>query len=211
MNFRRPLKAVAPTLEGDVLAVLAGAEDEFTGRQVHGLVGHSSERGVRNALERLVGQGVVLSRRAGASKLYRLNPEHLATPWVRGLAGMRAQLVERLSAAVGEWEVRPVIALLFGSVVRGEATEESDIDLLVIRPAGCGADSEPWREQLAGLQRAASAWTGNDARILEYGEAELRETGAGEKRVIADALREGAPFAGSLARLKRLVSEGAGQ
>jgi hypothetical protein len=35
MDFGRPFNVVTPTLDGDVLGVLAGAEEEFTGRRIH--------------------------------------------------------------------------------------------------------------------------------------------------------------------------------
>jgi hypothetical protein len=78
MDFSRPLGVVSPTLDGDVLTVLAAADEEFSGRRIQRLLGHSSEPGVRKAAERLVEQGVVLRRPAGRAKLYRLNRQHLA-------------------------------------------------------------------------------------------------------------------------------------
>jgi predicted nucleotidyltransferase len=191
---------VTPTLDGDVLAVLAGADAEFTGRQVYRLVGHGSERGVRNALERLSAQGVASSRKAGAANLYKLNREHLAAPWIEGLAGLRSQLLQRLSRAVDEWEVQPVAAVLFGSVADGSASTESDLDLLVVRPAHRSADDPVWEAQIAELERASTAWTGNDARVLEFGEAELADPDS-VAPVVEEAARDGIAFFGSLARL----------
>jgi predicted nucleotidyltransferase len=208
MDFRRPLRAVIPTLDGDALAVLAAADAEFTGRQVHRLLDHGSERGVRNALDRLSDQGVVLRRRAGGANLYRLNREHLAAPWVQGLTGMRSQLLERLSETVERWEIQPVVAVVFGSVARQEATEESDLDLLVVRPAHHPAASAGWDAQLASLERSATAWTGNDARVIEFGEDELPERSATES-VVREAARDGVAFFGSLRELKRALSANA--
>jgi predicted nucleotidyltransferase len=209
MDFRRPLQAVTPTLDGDVLAVLARAEAEFTGRQVHGLVQHGSERGVRNALDRLARQGVVSARGAGRANLYSLNSEHLAAPWIRGLAGMRSQLLERLHEAVEGWTIKPVVAVLFGSVARGEATESSDLDLLVVRPANCSPDFPAWQEQLAVLEESATRWTGNDTRILEFGTHELASRSRTEA-VLREAASEGVPFFGSvraLTSLRRIRSQ----
>lgn len=202
MDFRRPFRAITPTLDGDVLAVLAGADAEFTGRQVHGLVKHGSERGVRNALDRLAQQGVALSRRAGGAKHYRLNPEHLATPWVKGLAGMRVQLLERLTETVERWEEQPALAVLFGSVARDEATESSDLDILIVRPVRDGIDSTVWEAQLGELERAATAWSGNDARVLEYGVHELGN-GSKAETVIREAVQGGVVVSGSLPELRR--------
>lgn len=201
MDFRRPLNAITPTLDGDVLATLAGADAEFTGRQVHRVLGRGSERGVRNTLERLTRQGVVLSRRAGAAKLYRLNTDHLATPWVKGLAGMRVQLLDRLKTTVEQWPIQPAAAVLFGSVARGDASEESDLDLLIVRPADCPDESAQWEEQLSNLEQAATAWTGNDARILEYGETELSEGRASSDAMLSESTIDGIVFFGSLRRL----------
>jgi hypothetical protein len=206
MDFRRPLRAVTPTLDGDVLAVLARADAEFTGRQVHHLVGHGSERGVRNALDRLAEQGVASSRRVGAAKLYRLNREHLAAQWIEGLAGMREQLLRRLTDTIEAWEAPPVVAVLFGSVARGEATEDSDLDLLVVRPAALPPDSPVWEPQLADLERSATAWTGNDARVLEFGEQELVATPSGPEPVVQEAARDGIAVFGSLRHLTRMLS-----
>jgi predicted nucleotidyltransferase len=205
MDFRRPLRAITPTLDGDVLAVLAGADEEFTGRQVHLLVKHGSERGVRNALQRLAQQGVVSSRGAGSAHLYSLNRDHLAAPWILGLASMRAQLFQRLGERVEAWEIQPVVAVVFGSVARGEASEDSDLDLLVVRPADCPADLPVWERQLADLEQSATRWTGNDARILEFGAHEL-EARSRTEPVLREAASEGVPFFGSEWRLSRLWS-----
>jgi predicted nucleotidyltransferase len=205
VDFRRPLRAVIPTLDGDVLAVLAGADAEFTGRQVHHLVRHGSERGVRNALDRLARQGVVSSRGAGRANLYRLNREHLAAPWVQGLAGMRSELLQRLREMVEGWAIQPVVAVVFGSVARGDASEDSDLDLLVVRPASCSADFPAWEAQLAELEELATKWTGNDTRILEFGAHEL-EARASSEPVLREAASEGVPFFGSEGRLTRLLS-----
>lgn len=53
MDLSRPLTVIVPTVDADVLAVLARATASFTGRQVHQIAGRHSERGVRIALDRL--------------------------------------------------------------------------------------------------------------------------------------------------------------
>jgi hypothetical protein len=79
--------------------------------------------------------------------------------------------------------------LLFGSVARGEAGAESDLDLLVVRDARTDEDAPGWCEQLANLERDATAWSGNAARIVEYGEEDL--TDAAVRDVLVEALLEG--------------------
>ncbi|HTC71673.1 MAG TPA: nucleotidyltransferase domain-containing protein [Solirubrobacteraceae bacterium] len=196
MDFRRPLQVVTPTLDGDVLRVLAGAEAEMTGRELQRVIGHGSHQGIRNAADRLAQQGVVSRRSTGNANLYRLNRDHVAASWIEGLARLPAQVLDRLRDAVNGWDPRPTLVVLFGSVARGEATQESDLDLLVVRPGDCEPDEPAWQQQLSALQMDASAWTGNDARILEFSEREFTE---GEhEQVLTDAARDGVKLYGAL-------------
>lgn len=204
MDFRRPLTVVTPTLDGDVLGALARADAEFSGRELAQHVGHGSAEGIRRAADRLVIQGVVLRRVAGTAHLYRLNRDHLAAPWIDGLAGLREQLIDRLRDLLTSWEEPPLVVLLFGSVARAQATATSDLDVLVIRPRDCDPDTDSWRTQLAELQRSATAWTGNDTRILELGEDEL--SGASVQPVLKDALSDGIELLGSRRKLRRLIT-----
>jgi len=201
MDFRRPLQVVTPTLDGDVLSVLARAEAEMTGRELQRVIGRGSHQGIRNAADRLFEQGVVSRRSAGNANLYRLNRDHVAARWIEGLASLPAQLLDRLRDEINGWGQPPALVVLFGSVARGEATPQSDLDLLVVRPASCDADDPLWQEQLSTLQAHASAWTGNDARVLEFDEHQLTD---GEPRqVLTDAARDGIELYGTLRLLRR--------
>ncbi len=62
------------------------ADVTFTTGQVHRILNHSSEEGIRKVLSRLVRQGVVLVDRAGHAYAYRLNSEHLAAEPILALA-----------------------------------------------------------------------------------------------------------------------------
>jgi hypothetical protein len=200
MDFHRPLQVITPTLDGDVLSVLARADAEMTGRELQRVIGRGSHQGIRNAADRLAYQGVVSRRSAGSANLYQLNRDHIAASWIEGLASLPAQVLDRLRNAIDEWEQPPLLVVLFGSVARGEATPESDLDLLVIRPADCEPDEPLWQEQISTLQTHAGAWTGNDARILEFGEQELVD--GQPQQVLADAARDGIELYGTLSLLR---------
>ena len=201
MDFRHPLSVVTPTLDGDVLAVLARADTEFSGRELHRALGHSSHTGVRRCLERLVAVGIVLERSAGNALLYRLNRDHLAAPQIEALATLRLQLFERLRETVAAWEIRPALAAVFGSVARGEAGIDSDLDIFLLRPTGIDEDDPIWRDQVTALEQASSAWTGNDARSLEYSQSELPRLQR-EEPVIAEIAADGIVLAGNLRDLR---------
>jgi hypothetical protein len=204
MDFGRPLLVLTPTLDGDVLAALARADDEFSGRELARRVGHGSAEGIRRAADRLTAQGVLSRRTAGTAHLYRLNRDHLAALWIEGLASLREQLIARMRETFEGWEISPRVVLLFGSVARAGATTESDLDVLVVRSRDCDPDSDLWRDQLRDLQRSATAWTGNDTRVLEYGEDELA-IGLTEP-ALEEAMRDGVELFGSRRTLRQLIA-----
>lgn len=206
MDFRRPLQTITPTLDGDVLAVLARADAEVSGREIHRLLGRGSHQGVRNAADRLTRQGVVSRRLAGNAHLYRLNRDHVAAPWIEKLATLPEQVIERLRSTAEAWEQPPAVIVLFGSVARGQAVPGSDLDLLVVRPAGCDPDAPAWRRQVADLQQRASAWSGNDARLLEYGEEELAQ--GDPEPLLQEVTRDGIEIYGSRRALRELARSG---
>lgn len=201
MDFARPFQVVSPTLDGDVLVVLARAEEAFSGRRLHRLVGRGSEAGVRKAAERLVDQGIVLRSQAGRAKLYRLNRAHLSAEGIELIAAAPSALVMDLRDDIELWRVPPRYAVLFGSVARREAGPRSDLDLLIVRPGEVEEESPTWRRQLGHLERAATAWTGNDARVVELGEDEL----AGAGPLLNEVLRDGIELFGSLRAMRALI------
>lgn len=207
MDLGRPLTVVAPTVDADVLAVLAGAEADFTGRQVHQVAGRHSEKGVRNSLHRLVCQGVVTARRAGKADLYSLNRHHLAAPYIVALAGLRRELFARVSAELAAWEEAPAFAALFGSAATGNMRPDSDIDLLVVRPARVDVEDLQWHRQVDSLSIEVTAWTGNDARVLELGEDEVQRGLDSGEPVLADVRAQGVVLYGEATYLNARAPE----
>jgi predicted nucleotidyltransferase len=193
MDLDRPLATVTPTLDGDVLAALAGFDGTFTTGQLHRVLGKHSEEGVRKVLRRLVRQGVVRADRVGNAFAYQLNRDHLAAKHVVALADLRGELLLRIESALRSWKPRPTYGAMFGSAARGSMTVESDIDLLLVRPDDVNEDR--WALQVDGLAADVSRWTGNDARILEFTVTEVAMRGR-RKPVLSDVVRDGLTVAG---------------
>ncbi len=204
MQLDRPLATITPTLDGDVLAVLASNDVTFTTGQLHRVLGRYSEEGVRKVLMRLTRQGVVSSDRIGNAYAYRFNREHLAAGPISQLARLPELLLHRLEDRLGHWTCPAEYAAIFGSAARGTMTEDSDIDLLLVRTDDTPAGT--WDVQVSDLASDVSKWTGNDARPLEYTVSELRA--ARNDRVVRDVLTEGLTIAGSRAWLLRNLREG---
>lgn len=196
MDLSRPLGLVTPTVDGDVLSVLAGATASFTGRQVHQIAGRHSERGVRNALRRLAEQGIVDRTRVGSSDLYTLNREHLAAPYIRALAGLKAELLQRVREGIASWSVPAEYAAIFGSAARGDMRLDSDIDVFVVRPRRVSETDDTWQDQVATLAERITVWTGNDTRVLEIGVADVADGIARGEQVLIDIREQGLSVAG---------------
>ncbi len=175
MDVSRPYAAVSPTLDGEVLSILAGTTRPLTGREVARLTGRTSHRGVADVLNRLIEHGLVKRQEAGRAFLFTLNREHLATPAVESLANMRVELLRRIHNLVDAWEAEAVSVSIFGSMARGDGATQSDIDLFVLRPDTIPEDDLRWRKQLDDLAERVERWTGNRASIAEtaVGEIEL--------------------------------------
>lgn len=205
MDLTRPLTTITPTLDGDVLAILATTDATFTTGQLHRVLTQHSEEGIRKVVRRLTQQGVLLSERVGNAYAYRFNRDHLAAEHIIGLAQLRKTFVDRIEERLSSWEIAPVYAAVFGSAARGSMTVQSDVDLLLVRPDGI--DSDRWETQVHELAADVTRWTGNDTRPLEFTAAEVESRGRDEP-VLADVQREGLTVAGNRAWLTRQLREG---
>lgn len=205
MDLWHPFRVITPTVDGEVLAVLAGATTAFTAPQVHALIGRYSESGVRNTLQRLRREGIVLAARTGQAWSYELNRRHLAAPQVVAIAGLRAELIERIRTDHSRWSIPAPFAAVFGSTAVGPMRTDSDVDLFVVRSDDVPPDEDIWRSQLDNLSESVTAWTGNDARVLEFGESEvISAIGSGTEPVLEDILDHGVVVAGPDHYLSRI-------
>jgi predicted nucleotidyltransferase len=197
MQLNRPLATITPTLDADVLAVLAQQEATFTAGQLHRILDRYSEEGIRKVLLRLTRQGIVQSTKVGGTYTYQLNREHLAAGPIIQLAHLAQMLFLQIEKYLDDWDLRPQYAAVFGSAARGTMAEESDIDILLVRPDNAPIDI--WDAQVSALTSDVSRWTGNDVRPLEYTASEL--LAASDEPVVRDVVRDGLTVAGHRAWL----------
>lgn len=186
VNVARPYTAICPTLDSEVLTVLAGTTRPLTGREVARLTGRTSHRGVADVLSRLVEHGLVERQEAGRALLFTLNREHLAAPAVEILAGMRAELLRRVRELIDPWEIVATHVSIFGSMARGDGDTQSDIDVFVVRPDAVSEDDPRWRQQLDDLAESIERWTGNRASIAEAAADEVGNIIAESRPIVAE-------------------------
>lgn len=193
MRFDAAFGGLIPGASGVVLAALLRTGSPMTGRQVHGLVRDQfSLWSVQQALASLVGLGVVESRTVGRAMVHTINEDHYAIQPLRLLLDPFAALREAAQRSVGS-SVDAVI--LFGSVARGEATADSDIDLAVLASPDWDGRSE--------LEDAVRARLGNDCDVLVFTPEEFsRLAASGDEPVVAKILADGVLLLGSLPQSK---------
>jgi predicted nucleotidyltransferase len=190
-----PTRAISPTLDGTVLAVLAAAGRPMTVSDVAAQTVRGSEIGVRRTLGRLVDQGIVQATEVGRVRVHELNRAHVAAPAAELLAGLRLEVWKRLRETLFKWKVHPVYACAFGSAARGDANADSDIDVLLVhppfpgerwpaksvslvetlgilavdfaRPVTTEADARRWNSQIETLHGLVRSWTGNSLQVVD--------------------------------------------
>lgn len=115
-----------------VLGVLFGApERSFFATEIFERVG--SGRGtVQRELERLVASGLLVVSRIGNQKHYQANASSPIFQELRSIVLKTSGLAEPLRDALAPLGNKIDLALVYGSIARGEAHAGSDVDLLVV-------------------------------------------------------------------------------
>jgi len=188
MDLSHPINVLSPGLTGAVLEVLCRTTRPLSGRAVQRLLPRpASQAGVQKTLDRLAASGLVTQTAAGRSILNLLNRDHALAAAVFDVVAVGNDMPARIAEVVKTHAKGVLMALLFGSVARGEAGPGSDIDLLLIWPTGT-EEAVRW-SAAADVAVGVTRLTGNPCTPLVYTDEEYA------------GLPERAPrFAESLAR-----------
>jgi predicted nucleotidyltransferase len=126
------IDALFSSTQQRVLGLLFGQpERSFFATEIIGLLGAGSG-GVQRELRRLAESGLVTVSRIGNQKHYQANPASPVYDELCALVRKTVGLAEPLRRAL-EPESRSIkLALVYGSVAKGQPTAASDIDLLVV-------------------------------------------------------------------------------
>jgi predicted transcriptional regulator len=180
-----------------LLAALLRTDTPVSGRALARMVG-MSQSSAQRALVKLRHAGLVTTEHAPPAILYRLNRDHLAVDAIASLLATAQRLRDGLAREIRRWRVRPLSAVLYGSVARGTAvTATSDVDILLIRPDEVGPDDPDWARQAADLGEKIRRWTGRPASVIELSGREARSGLADGEPFLQNAVREGLLLAGS--------------
>lgn len=196
VDFRRPVEAVIPGVQGRILAVLAETTAELNLRTIARLAGVSPAQASR-VLPELVALGLVERREAPPSALFTLVEDHVAARAVRALSRSRDAVLTDLETLARKVKPSPLSVVVFGSFATGEAEAASDFDVVIVRPAGIGADDEPWVSSVEAWRTVARRLTGNSVRVLEVNETEVVRRLRRPSSLWADVIRDGVTVYGS--------------
>jgi len=201
MDLTEPLELAVPGVQGRVLTVLARSGLPLTGKRIADMAGTSVE-GTRQVLLRLATGGLVTAQRVGSAIQYELNERHLLAAPVRQLVHEADQAVwtvkRRISASIEEvldpGDAARVTGALFGSVARGSARPDSDVDALLVTPDEL---TELQVESLvAEVIRVVEAATGNDCNVLQLSRTRFDALVRDDDPMVASLTADAASFHG---------------
>jgi predicted nucleotidyltransferase len=126
------LDALFPTVRAGVLSATLLQPDHWwfmTELARHLEVTPSS---LQRELDSLVASGFLLRRQDGRRVYLKANTESPLFPELKGLVEKTAGIIPELKAAIEKFGGKIELALLYGSIARGEEHAGSDIDLMVV-------------------------------------------------------------------------------
>jgi predicted nucleotidyltransferase len=196
VNYVRPIESIIPGVQGKVLTVLAGTETELTMSTVSRLAGTGVNRTV-SVLNHLVALGLVERRDVGASALVRLARENEAVRSILELSRLRDAVLARIGSEAKTIDPAPLSVVVFGSMARGEARPESDIDVVVVRSSDVDADDAGWTESLGRWSDKARVIAGSPVNLLVVAEQDVPKLLRRRNSVWQEIVRSGIPLVGS--------------
>ena len=173
MDLSAPLASFMNGLDAVALHVVARAGAELTGRQVARLAGTGTPANIRLSLLRLVDIGLVISVPAPHATMFSANRSHILWPAVEVTMNARQELNRRIASFAAISAPEGVTVALYGSVARGDSTNTSDVDLLVVFPDTVTLDARD--DFVTGLRDSVQLWTGNDAQVYDLTTSTLTE------------------------------------
>ncbi len=197
MDYVNPVKALIPGVQGRVLTVLARTEAELTMRSVAELAGVSANQATV-VLNRLVRLGIVERRDVGAAALVRLVRENEAARSVLSLVDLRQGVLARLAGEARKIRPAPACLVVFGSFARGDAHENSDIDVLAVPPSEAQVDHGRWTAALGQWSDRAARIAGNPVNLLEATMDELPKLVRREREPWRTIVEEGVVLVGDI-------------
>jgi predicted nucleotidyltransferase len=180
---------LSPTL-AKMLRALVDESTPRPGRELARIAGVSSAQG-NTLLRRLTQLGIALETEQPPAKLYQINNSHLLVPQLRAILKGLDSIVEEFKGQLVALPAVPEIAVLFGSVMRKEDHEASDLDLYLVFDDSVGFDKGQLLESTSELSEGFFTRTGNSLNVLVQKMSDLRSNFEARSRFLENLLSDG--------------------
>ncbi len=100
-------------------------------------------------------------------------------------------MLDQIGAAAAALPTPPVSVIVFGSFARGEATSDSDLDIVVVRPDELDEDDATWTASIDDWRDHLRAVAGNPVEILEVSRIEVGAKLGSRSTLWRDVTRDG--------------------
>lgn len=158
---------------------------------------------LQRELPALVKAGILRERRDGRQVYYRVDPACPLLPDLRGLLVKTIGLTDLLRHALAPLAERIEVAVVYGSMARGDTTSTSDVDLLVVGDVSLAALSSALDPVETSLSREVNPTVYSKlefVRKVAAGHHLLKGILSGPRLVIVGGERELGELAGAAAR-----------
>ena len=127
-----------------------------------------------NVLDQLADIGLVIRQDVPPAICYRINNDHVTVSHLQNLDHVWDDTIDEIRKIARSLKPVPLSVILFGSMARRTATNESDIDIIFIRPKAIDSDDDSWWNAIETFSDSIHALCGNEVRVIEYDELELK-------------------------------------
>ena len=172
VDYARPVQALIPGVQGQILGVLAETTAQLNLTTIARLA-EVSQAQTSRVLPGLVHLGLVERVEAPPSALFRLMDENLAGRLVRSMTDLRHLALRTVGDCSALLKPRPELVIVFGSFARSEADADSDLDVVIVRPAAIDDSDSAWAASIVTLNQDLTRALGNPVNILEVGAHDL--------------------------------------
>lgn len=192
MLLDRPLDAIlGQSSKVKILRFLVRSQAQLNGREIAKNVGLSHVK-AHGALKDLTIQGVVNMRSVGRSLVYWLNEEHfLVKDIIRPAFEKEETAIRQVSNIILSKikPTRPLSIILFGSFAKGNASADSDIDVVIVYQNS--KNKERMANELLEAEKKITLLFGNHLASIPLKVKEFQRKLKAKDRFINEVIRTG--------------------
>ncbi len=126
------LDALFPTVRSGVLSATLLQPDHWWFMTELARHLETAPSSLQRELDSLVSAGLLLRRQDGRRAYFKANADSPLFQDLRGIMEKTAGLLPALKAALKDFDDRIELALVYGSIARGEGHSASDVDLMIV-------------------------------------------------------------------------------